>query len=214
MELVISKPLESEELKWMQAIRNPLFLRQFAIASFAVIVSLSGLPWFFQVIEQREGVKLNDILLSFIPARDVSFGIVAIIWSMILLGVWRAVQSPRFTLLVFLTYSLLFLSRYITISLVPLNPPENLIHLYDPLSNSFYGSTFITKDLFYSGHTASQFALLFAFQKKGDKIFALICSITIGILVLIQHIHYTIDVIAAPVFAYLCYFVAKKLISN
>lgn len=204
-----------EEVKWMEAIRDPQFRRKFIIVSFAVVVSLSGLPYFFNLIEQRQGVVLNDILLDLIPATDVSFGIVAIIWLMILLALIRAVQSPQFTILVFLSYAFLYLSRYITISLVALEPPPGLIPLFDPLSNAFYGKhSFITKDLFYSGHTASQFILFFAFTRKGDKIFALLCSVTIGLLVLVQHIHYTIDVIAAPVFGFFCYFVAKKLVSD
>lgn len=215
MDIAISKSLVKEELKWVQAIRDPQFRRKFIIVSFAVIISLSGLPYFFNVIEQRQGVVLNDFVLDLIPATDVSYGIIGILWAMIILSLVRAVQSPQFTIVVFLAYALLYFSRYITISLVALDPPPGLIPLFDPLSNAFYGKhSFITKDLFYSGHTASQFILFFAFARKGDKIFAFISSVAIGVLVLVQHIHYTVDVIAAPLFAFFCYFVAKKLVSD
>jgi hypothetical protein len=40
------------------------------------------------------------------------------------------------------------------------------------------------------------------FTKKGDKLVTLFSSIAIGALVLIQHVHYTIDVVAAPIFTY------------
>jgi hypothetical protein len=32
-----------------------------------------------------------------------------------------------------------------------------------------------------------------------------------GFLVLVQHVHYTIDVVSAPVFAYICYWLATKV---
>jgi hypothetical protein len=38
-----------------------------------------------------------------------------------------------------------------------------------------------------------------------DKYLTAISTISIAILVLMQHVHYTIDVLAAPLFAYFCF---------
>lgn len=214
MDLAISEKLQADELRWVEAIRNPVYVRKLMIAVITIIACLSVLPVFFQVIEHREGPVLKDAFLNLVPGRDVSYGIVAIIWGLMILSIVRCVQSPRLTLLFLLGFCFFFLTRFITISLFPLNPPPDLIILFDPLSNSFYGKNFVTKDLFYSGHTASQFLIFFALPKKTDKLLALTGSILMGVLVLIQHIHYTVDVIAAPVFAFFCYFVAKKLASD
>jgi hypothetical protein len=99
----------------------------------------------------------------------------------------------------------------ISIWLVTLNPPEHLIALIDPISNTFYGKHFITKDLFYSGHTSSLFVIFLCLQKKTDRIFVLLCTIGVGSLLLVQHVHYTIDVLLAPPLTFLCYYIAKKI---
>lgn len=214
MDLAVSNQMKFDELKWMGAIRNPVYVKKLAVTVFIIIICLLALPTFFQVVQSRTGVTLSDPLLDILPSKDVSYGIVGIIWFLMILAIIRCIQSPATTLILLVSFCLFFLSRFITISLLPLEPPKDLIVLFDPLSNSFYGKTFITKDLFYSGHTASQFIIFFALQKKTDKYIALAGSIAMGLLVLIQHIHYTIDVLAAPVFAFFCYFVAKKLVSN
>jgi len=168
-------------------------------------------PLFFQYIQQRNGYTLNDFVLHKVIATNVSVPLFIIIWCMGLLMATRAIQQPW--LLMLFMWSFIFLSvfRITAIWLVPLNPPAGLIQLSDPIANTFYGKSFVTKDLFYSGHTATVFLIFLCLEKKGDKIAALAATFIVGILVLIQHIHYTIDVIAAPCFAFLCFYIGRKI---
>ena len=95
------------------------------------------------------------------------------------------------------TWAFIFLSifRVLTILLVPLDPPGGLITLVDPLSNFFYGAKFVTKDLFFSGHTSTVFLLFLTIPGKTDKKLALIATFIVGLLLLVQHVHYTLDVL-------------------
>jgi hypothetical protein len=116
-------------------------------------------------------------------------------------------QQPSMFVVMLWAYLLMSLIRIAAITIVALNAPKGLVILADPLSNIFYGGSFITKDLFYSGHTSTAFLMYLCLQKKYDKIFALFASLMIGSLLLIQHVHYTIDILAAPIFAFLSYFI-------
>ncbi len=185
------------------------------IVGFILIACLlSVLPTFFDVIEKRHGIVLNDILLEWLPTLNLSIPIFTFIWGTALLLIVRSFKTPYLFILFVWGFLLLTLSRMITISLVPLDAPINLILLKDPLSNEFYHGTFITKDLFYSGHTSSMFLMFLCFNKRGDKILALCSTFAIGILVLIQHVHYTIDVVVAPLGAYLVYRLARKVVDR
>jgi membrane-associated phospholipid phosphatase len=86
----------------------------------------------------------------------------------------------------------------LTIWLIPLDPPSLLVEL---------------KDLFYSGHTATIFLLAFCLQQKTDKVLAFFAGSIIGVLLLIQHVHYSVDILFAPLFAFLCYYTGKKIIA-
>lgn len=168
-------------------------------------------PYFFGHIQQRDGLVLNDWILNFIPQHDVSLPIFCILWSMVVLAIWRAAQDPRFLIVFGWTYLLLLVSRLISISLVPLNLPKGLINLHDPITNLFYGNQLITKDLFYSGHTATMFLIFLCLQNKYHKAYALFATIAVAVLLLVQHVHYTIDVVAAPFFTYLLFVLSKKI---
>jgi membrane-associated phospholipid phosphatase len=49
--------------------------------------------------------------------------------------------------------------------------------------------------------------------KKRDKIFVLISAISVGVLVLVQHVHYSMDVIGAFFITWLVVMGVKKLLS-
>ncbi|HWI91545.1 MAG TPA: phosphatase PAP2-related protein [Flavisolibacter sp.] len=197
---------------WPPALKNHLFRSKLIAGLVVLIVVVVVLPFFFQYIEQRDGYVLNDALLNILPSTDVSIPIFAMIWSMVLLFVMRSIGNPRLFITYLFGFLFLCLCRIVTLSLVPLNPPIGIKELQDPLTNFFYGSgQFITKDLFFSGHTATLCLLFFCFQRKWDKIVALICTIAVGFLVLVQHVHYLVDVLAAPPFTFLCFMLAKKV---
>ncbi|MFL5740354.1 MAG: phosphatase PAP2-related protein [Flavisolibacter sp.] len=197
---------------WSEAMALPGFKKKLIIGVVSLLLVLSSLPYFFQLIEQRHGIVLRDAFLSFLTSRNVSVPIFTALWSCTLLALVRSFGSPQFFLQAIYGFVIMELVRIITISLMPLETPPDLIALVDPISNHFYGKSFITKDLFFSGHTASLCLLFFCFQRKIDKIVALLCTIVVGFLVLVQHVHYTVDVVAAPFFTLLCYAIAKKIV--
>ena len=173
-----------------------------SIIIFAIIIYL---PYFFRGIEQRQGVVLHDWLLAQVPPHNVSVAIFVIIWGMGLLILYRAIYKPSIYLVY--SWSLIFvcIARMISISIVALNPPIGLIPLSDPLTGVFYGQALITKDLFFSGHITTVMLIFLCLEKKTDKIIAFFSIIAIAVLLIIQHIHYTIDILAAPVITYTVY---------
>jgi hypothetical protein len=96
-----------------------------------------------------------------------------------------------------------------TISFVALNPPIGLIPLADPLTGIFYGEASITKDLFFSGHIATLTLIFLCLDKKSDKMIGLGAIVTVACLLLVQHIHYSVDILASPIITYVCFRLAK-----
>jgi hypothetical protein len=175
---------------------------------------LMALPFFYQAIEQRHGISFNDYLLAWLPAYDLSLLIFTVIWAMTLLTFSRFKQDPNIFLTFLWGFILINLSRFVSIGLIPLNAPADLIPIHDPISNQFYGPKFITKDLFFSGHTAAMFLMFLCLKKRTDKILALLATIIIGIAVLLQHVHYTMDVVVAPVITYFLWVGSKKIVAS
>jgi hypothetical protein len=200
-------------LAWRNAWANPVFRKKTIIGSVCLVILLSFLPLFFATIEKREGFQFHDFVLHRLTPYDVSILTFIIIWSMTVFLWIRCVQKPAIFIVALYSLILLFVIRMVTITLIPLNPPEGLIPLRDPISSLFYGGpqVFITKDLFFSGHTSTQLMIFFCLEKKKDKIAALLSTFTVATLVLIQHVHYTIDVVAALVLTGIIVRIARKI---
>ena len=207
----ILSPRPTGDPAWHSAWQSPVFRRKFYAGIVCVVVLLLLFPYFFQTIEQHTGPVLNDWLLNQLPPHDVSIGIFLMIWLTALLMIIRAWRSPVIFMLFVYGYLIISLSRMLSINLLPLDPPVGLIPLIDPLSNAFYGEKYITRDLFYSGHTSTIFLMFLCLRRWWDRLFALIGSLVVGSLLLVQHVHYTVDVLGAFVFTYPLYQLGKRL---
>jgi hypothetical protein len=185
---------------------------QMIIGTVIIFAIIFSLQFFFAHIQKRKGAVLNDWLLARIPAHDVSVLIFALIWGMALLIIIRTAKNPNIYITYCWTLIFVYLVRFVTLSVVALDPPSGLIPLVDPLSNFFSGNVAITKDLFFSGHTTTMFLIFLCLEKRTDKLIALIAAFAVACLLLVQHIHYTIDVLAAPVVVYPCYRLTRYLL--
>ena len=201
---------DAQSLRWREAWRHTRF-RRLALGGFGVCGFLLAIwPQYLARIEARDGVVLNDVVLDTLPARDVSPMVFVCLWGAALLLIYRVQRNPMIYLRFIWAYALLFISRIISIGLTPLDPPPGLIELRDPLSNYFYGAKFITKDLFFSGHTASICLMAFCLIRPLDRWLVFVGTFLVGVGVLIQRVHYTADVVAAPFFAYAVYWLANR----
>jgi len=198
--------------EWQGAWQTPSFRRR-VIAGLIIVVSiLSSFPVFFQHIERRHGILLNDPVLGLLTPHNVSLPLFIVIWAISGYSVYRAAQTPQMFLNFLWSFILLSLFRTLTISLVPLDPPAGLIPLVDPLSNFFYGDKFVTKDLFFSGHTSTVFLLYLTIPGRSDKKLALLATFIVAFLLLVQHVHYSLDILGGFVFAWLSYQIAMRWI--
>ncbi len=167
---------------------------------------------YFKFIEQRHGAILNDPLLIWLPSVDLSWYIFPIFYCCVLFTLVNLSYYPRVFLLGIQTYILVTIARMICIYLVPLEPPSGIVLLKDPVLDWLvYDHNITTKDLLFSGHVSTQFILCLSAQNKTLKYLNLVVTLLLAVLLLIQHIHYTIDVVAAPVFAWACYTIVNKL---
>jgi hypothetical protein len=187
---------------------------QIVLGTIIMLSVVFTMPIFFGHIEKREGTLINDRILAAIPPHNVSILIFAIIWGMVLFTMLRAAHKPSIYIIYCWSLIPITIARFITISLVPLAPPIGLIPLTDPLTGVFYGQALITKDLFFSGHTATLTLMVLCLEKRNDKIIGTVALFIVAFLLLVQHIHYTIDILAAPVITYLCYLMTRKFLKK
>ena len=166
---------------------------------------LIALTHFLDLVEARRGVTLPDPLLALFPAVNLTWVTFLIIYAGIIAGLVALVQNPRRLLLVFQAYAVMALFRMAAMYLTPLEPPPGIIELRDPFVEFFGGGKTLTRDLFFSGHTSTTFLLFLVIPGRGMRVAYACATVLVGLCVVLQHVHYTVDVVAAPFFAYGAY---------
>jgi len=199
---------------WSNTWKQTLKRRQIIVGTVIMLSVVFTMPLFFGHIEKRQGTLINDPVLAAVPPHNVSVAIFAIIWGMVLLTMIRAAYKPQIYIIYCWALIPITIARFIAISIVPLEHPIGLIPLTDPLTGIFYGQALITKDLFFSGHIATLTLIFLCLQKRNDKIIGFFATIIVAGLLVVQHIHYTIDILASPGIVYICYRLTRRFLDD
>ncbi|MBK9108467.1 MAG: hypothetical protein IPM92_08870 [Saprospiraceae bacterium] len=167
---------------------------------------------YLEFIESRKGCSLDDAVLNLLTASNVSDYIFFIIYAGAVTVILYCIQSPWTILYTAQIFLLMNIIRGFCMYVTPLEPPLDIIPLHDPLLITYvYLENPKLKDLFFSGHTATLtvYCLIFRKQLLMQRIFKGL-TIMMGFLLLIQHCHYTIDVIGAIPMAYFSYLIMRS----
>lgn len=199
------------DASWRQAWADRGFRWRLFLTPPALVATLAALAALVKWVELRPGVVLADPVLALLAPRDVTWPIFTLIYAGILIAVSRLVRTPVRLLLGVQAYVVMALLRILVMWATPLDPPAGMIVLEDPLVQVFGGASRpLTRDLFFSGHTSTLFLLFLAVPGRTVRAFFLACAAGVAFLVLVQHVHYAVDVLAAPPFAYAAWRIARK----
>jgi hypothetical protein len=192
---------------WKIYLQTRAFRNEFALTCFAFFVSGSQNIHFIAEFEKRQGMRLNDFVLNMLPPIDLSTPIFLITYSTVFFVLIELLSAPDRLAKGLQMFALLSFLRTLTIYLVPLEAPADIIFLNDPFANILLHQPDlkVVKDLFFSGHTATIALMFFLTKIKWIRIYCGIALIVSPAFILLQHVHYTIDIIAAIPAAYFCY---------
>ena len=169
-----------------------------SLGSFALVLWVNDYATSYATL--RASNPVTDIILSNTPAFDVDgyfvYGAALLIAFIFFVLVLNPQQIP-FTLY---SLSIFYLTRALFISLTHLGPfptrtpIEFSTNIGQFLSGVFFGGD----DLFFSAHTGAPFLMALVFWRQPVlRYIFLAWSIFFGVIVLLGHIHYTIDVASA-----------------
>ena len=191
---------------WREAWSHPFFRIEFMLSFLVNMALWKFISWYFPIIQAREGKVISDPIINMITPIDLSWWTFGFEYLVVVLGLTYAAFRPRQLMLLFETIFLLTVTRMATLYFFPLDPPIGIIPLEDPiLGKLVYTGNVINKDLFFSGHTVMVFIMFLSVRHKLLKALFLVLTIFVASFLVIQHVHYSFDVLAAPFFTWIGY---------
>lgn len=196
---------------WLSLLKTSRFRFQFFLTLFFLFLILIIYRAFLDFAEARPGVVLKDPILGLFDPIDLTWLIFALIYLCLAAGILSLLKQPEKLLLAVQAYILIILVRIAAMYFVPFEAPEKLIVLRDPFVEMFGAGNSLTKDLFFSGHTSTLFLLYLAAESKKLKLIFILSAAVVGVSIILQHVHYVVDVFAAPFFTHACFKIVSKL---
>ncbi len=174
-----------------------------------LVLVLAAFTRFLGHVEARPGVVLADPLLARLRPRDLTWLAFGFIYASLVAGIATLAPHPRRLALGVQAYVVMVLLRMAAMHVTPLDPPPGAIPLQDPMVELLgTGGRMLTRDLFFSGHTATLTLVALTARATRLRLFFAACTAGVAACLLLQAVHYTVDVLAAPAFAFAAYRIA------
>ncbi len=215
--MLIVETYENQDSFSVRDLFGPVYLRSLIVA--LLLLGAAYAAEHFANLYELEystrptSIYVGDLLLDNLPAVNLNFLIIEVALFSIVAGViYVFFMRPRYALFTLKAIALFIIIRALFISLTHIGIHPSNIYPGDGFFDQIYTYLNFQTGFFFSGHTGLPFlmALIFWRQFRARIIF-LSLSLIFGISVLLSHIHYSIDVLAAPFMAYGIYNIAKYL---
>jgi len=194
----------------MSPLSDRRFLFALITAFLFLIISITTTYFAIQYVNEKASNPVTDIILSNIPVFDVDgifiFG--PVIFWLIIAAYVVFFEFKKIPFMVKSVALFVFIRAiFITLTHIGPFPDQNLTSI----SNSFFSVFTSGSDLFFSSHTGLPFLMALIFwENKYVRWFCLLASFFFGAIVLMAHLHYSIDVAAAFFITYTIFHLAKK----
>ena len=195
---------------WTPARKQSLYLGLFLIL-IAIFVQISAGQ--YSARHAFLSPPESDLFLNILPVVNMGFflvGFIVLFWTFSCL---LLVLRPRYLPFGLKAIALFVICRAFFMNLTREGIyPGGIVPSVNNMGFGVYHLLTFQGNLFFSGHTGFPFLMALIFwDKKFWRWFFLIATVLFGAAVLLAHVHYSIDVFAAPFIVYGVYVITAKL---
>lgn len=191
--------------QWSIALNDKRFVAVFFANFLLCLVLYFSIAHWLLDNSNRAGAVIDDPIQAFFKPIDLSYVIGLFTYTSTGLFLAYIVQFPLLLHRVFRSFAAVFVVRAICIFLLPLAPPAGTIPLYDPITDYAVNEGKILNDLFFSGHVSDLIIFALAVTHTNLRRWLFFAAFAVGSMLVIQRVHYSIDVFCAGFFAYGCH---------
>ncbi len=156
---------------------------------------------------------VGDLLLSHLPVLSVDFIIVIVAMAFWFFSSLLLVYRPNYLLfgIKAIAFFIILRAFFMDLTHIGLYPDAASPGIHN-FGWGFYHDITFQGNFFFSGHVGFPFLMALIFwNRNGWRRFFIVASIFFGAAVLLAHVHYSIDVFAAPFMAYGVFAIAAKV---
>jgi hypothetical protein len=176
--------------------------------SLLVGIVLLGLAVIFQFyasayVDRVSSNSVSDLFLSNLPVIDLNFLIIEGAFVAIVISLLLILAKPKYLLFSIKAAAIFIATRAVFIAVTHIGIFPGQLNPDTGFFDRLYTGFGLEAGFFFSGHTGLPLLMALIFwNEKFWRYAYIVASIIFGIAVLFAHVHYTIDVLAAPYMTY------------
>lgn len=199
------------EQTWKDVLGDRRGVLRLLFTIIGLVVTLVAYARFLARVELRQGVAFIDPVHAIMGPVDLTWPIFIMLYGALLITVTMLMRHPGALVMGLQAYTFQVATRMLMMWAMPLDPPPTMIALTDPIVSSVTsGGPPLTRDLFYSGHVAILVVASMVMPQRWARIALVVLAVAMGVCVILQHVHYTVDVLVAPFVAMACVRFVKR----